>query len=448
MRPIILSILLAFCASTIVKAQDDVLIQTFASLKKWEQAKAELDKQLSNPKLKEKDKPVLLLWKIEVNQQLYTDKELYVKYPDADQQASSGLDEYVKLDPSLKLMKDQSFTVSVNNFYLQSFSYAKDAFNGKDWNNAYKYFSTAYKIGTFLNDNGLTGNKILIDTVTVLYTAYAAQNAAQGDVAIAVKNAAYTNAAYYYKKIADLNIGGTDYEDVYKFLLDYYSNVNKDDAAFSKYLATAKELYPNDNPIWNQFEMNKMTSGSSITELLNMYNKEREAGTLNEDKLISFAQEFATTDTSRLTGLDSATKMSLKKASAEAFGKAYEMDNTQGLYAFNTGVVYYSIYSALDDRYISYRGAGKDLAAKRSQVEKDEKAYADTSIIWLENAYTTLKANTNRSKGETSSLNRAVDYLANLYIWKRDKTKVAEPKNYDVYDAKYKQYDAEHASFK
>ncbi len=58
--------------------------------------------------------------------------------------------------------------------------------------------------------------------------------------------------------LADLKVSGPDYEDIYKFLIQYYSD-KKDDANFKKYLAFAKELYPNDNAVWTQFEMGNLT---------------------------------------------------------------------------------------------------------------------------------------------------------------------------------------------
>jgi hypothetical protein len=69
----------------------------------------------------------------------------------------------------------------------------------------------------------------------------------------------------YYGQVADLKLGGQDYEDVYKFLIGIYYQ-KKDDANFKKYLALAKELYPNDNALWTQYEMENMTANSSLTD--------------------------------------------------------------------------------------------------------------------------------------------------------------------------------------
>lgn len=436
MKSITLSVLFALCTASFAYAQDETMIALYGQQKQWEKAKDEVEKQLSNPKLKDRDKPMLLLWRIEVYAEIYADNALYAKYPEAEQQAISAMNDYLKYDPTMKMMKDENFVYSVNNVYQQSLSYGNDGWKAEDWAKAFKYYSTGLQVVNYMNDNGLLPAKIAVDTITTLYTAYAAQNGKMTD-----------KAATYYQKIADLKIGGEDFKDIYKFLLDYYSNINKNNDSFAKYLAIAKELYPGETALWSQFEINQLVAGATVSQIYETYQKEKAAGTLTENKMITYAEELATVDNEKLEGLDSAFKMELKKASAEAYGQAYEANNTKGLYAYNAGVVYYMIYNALDDRYLSYRGEGKDLAAKRADIEKMEKAYADTSVLWLEKAYTTLKANTSRSKAETLSLNRCVDQLANLYAWKRDKTKGVDPKGYDVYDAKFKQYDAEHDSF-
>jgi hypothetical protein len=284
--------------------------------------------------------------------------------------------------------------------------------------------------------NKLSANNSVIDTATVLYTAYAAQNAKELD-----------SAAKYYSMLADVKVSGPDYEDIYKYLVQYYSE-KKDDANFKKYLAEAKELYPNDNSLWTQYEMGNLTENADLPKLLAQYQQDVAAGSMNEAKYASYGEAFATTDKEQLDKLDSTQKMNLKFAAAQAFAKAYELNDTAGLYAFNTGVIYYSIYSELDDRYNANRGESAALKTKRSEIAKQEATYADTASQWLEKAYNTLKAKQGRSKSETISLNRAVDYLANINYWQRDQTKTnGNSKDYDKYDALYKKYDAEHNTY-
>jgi hypothetical protein len=435
MKKIILLVLLAGWITTAM-AQDEI-VALFVTQKKWEDAKGEVDKLVSNSKLKEKEKATAYLWKLLIYSQLYADSTLSAKYPDADEQALDAYNKYAVIDPSLQQLKEQNFSAGLGNLYSGSFEKGRTYFQNKDWENAYKYFSRAEMLGNLLLVNKLSVSTATVDTVTVLYTAYSAHNAQHPDSAVK-----------YYGKLADIKVSGPDYEDIYKYLVQYYSD-KKDDANFKKYLAVAKELYPNDNSIWTQYEMSTMTSNANLTDLLQKYQQEYAAGGMNEDKYIGYAEAFATNDKTQMDKLDSTQKLSLKMAAAQAFSKAFELNNTNGLYAFNTGVIYYSLYGELDDRYSANRGESAALKAKRAEIAKQEMAYADTASQWLEKAYAILKAKQDRTKSETASLNRTVDYLANIYIWQRDQTKLnGNSKDYDKYDALYKKYDAEHNTYK
>lgn len=436
MKKIVLTLTLAFCI-VYLNAQDEAVIQLYVAQKQWEKAKDEVDKWISNPKLKDKNKATANLWKLTVYGQLYADSSLSLKYPNAADEAMAAFNNYRAIDPTLKQMKEQNFAGGLGNLYSGSFEKGRNYFQNKDWQNAFKYFSQAERLGEFLLTNKLSSNTASIDTVTVLYTGYSAQNSQQTD-----------SAAKYYSMLADISVAGPDYEDIYKYLVQYYSD-KKDDANFKKYLAQAKQLYPKNTSVWTQYEMGNMTANADLPKLLSQYQQDVAAGNMNEDKYAGYAEAFATTDKSQLDKLDSTQKSALKLAAAQAFSKAFDLNNSNGLYAFNTGVIYYSLYGELDDRYNANRGESAALKAKRAEIGKQEKSYADTSALWLEKAYTILKAKQDRTKSETVSLNRSVDYMANIYYWERDQTKVnGNNKDYDKYDVMYKKYDAEHNTYK
>ncbi|MBV9960783.1 MAG: hypothetical protein JO072_00930, partial [Parafilimonas sp.] len=287
MKKIILSVAFIFSAGYLM-AQDEAVIQLFVGQKQYEKAKEQVDKWLAEPKLKDKDKQTALLWKLLVYSQLFVDPSLSSKYPDANVQAADAFNQYTVLEPSLKQFKEQHFEGGIANLYTGSFNKGKDYFQAKQWDSSFKYFSQSQVMGNFLLSNKLSTSTAIVDTVTVLYTGYAAQNSKQLD-----------SAARYYSMLADIKVSGADYEDIYKFLVQYYSE-KKDDANMKKYLATAKELYPNDNSVWTQYEMNAMTANTSLSDLLQKYQQESAAGNMSEDKLIGYAEALATTDKSQL----------------------------------------------------------------------------------------------------------------------------------------------------
>jgi hypothetical protein len=434
----ILFFLLLTTVIFIAKAQNYNAVFLAFSTQKYEDAKKEVDKIMSDPKAS--DKIETYLWKLSVYSELYGDSTLKAKYPDAGKEAWDALNKYVEKEPQLTKLKENSIgngMRSIGLLYGQSFNYGKSAFQKSDWNNSFDYFSFCQKISEFIGKNTLnTNGKYTIDTTVVLYAGYAAQNASKPE-----------EAAKRYKAIADWKIGDTAYVEIYKFILDYDMR-QKNDTSFKKYLAIAKELYPQNAALWNQIEMNYMSNTASLKDIMAKYKTDDAGGKLKEDDYITYAEAFAQPDKNQLAQLDSAQQQELKLTAADAFIKAFNLNNNNGLYAFNAGVLYYSFFGILDDQFYNLRGESAALKAKRDAVVKQQQEYATKSIEWLEKGYNVLKAKQTREKNESSSLNRSVDYLANLYLWKRDKSRGTNTKDYDAFDAKYKVFDSEHDKYK
>ena len=431
MKKICLSFLLVI-TGVAAFSQDLNKIQILMMQGKVDEAKAQIDKAMADPKAAEKADT--WFYKLSVYAEIFADSSLYKKYPDADKQALDALKNYEAKDPTLKTLKENTRPVGL--VYSESFNLGRDFFSAKDWSKSFDYFKNATDMSEYVNKNKLRSDgKTSVDTFTVLYTAYAAQNAG---------NAA--NATFYYNKLADEKIGGADFEDIYKFILDYYGK-QADKASFTKYLATAKELYPSDAALWGQIEMNFETANSGLDELLSKYKASDAGGKLTEDDYITYAETFATNDQSQLSKLDSAKKVEIKLTAAEAFKKAFAMNNSNGLYAYNTGILYYNIFLTLDDRFYGLRGASADLKAQRDQVEKQEQTYSDMALEWLEKGYNILKAKATRERNENVSLNSTVGALSKIYEWKREKSKGVDSKAYDAYDAKMNQYDKERDTY-
>ena len=402
--------------------------------KKYDDAKKEIDKLTADPKASQKAET--WMWRATIYSEIGADSALVAKYPDADQVAYDALNKYRSMDTSLKALKDFGLR-SVGILYSQYFNSGKKYFGESKWQESFDNFKKAEELGEFVTKNGFSTNtdRNGIDTFTVLYTGFAAQN-----------NKKPEDAIVYYEKLADRKIGTADMRDMYRYMLDYYSDKKEEDK-FKKYMAIAKELYPKDNALWSQIELQNMSQNAGLDEMTAKYKEQDSGGKMTEAEYLSFAEAFATPDKDQVAKLDSAQQVQLKLMAADAFKKAFGLKNN-GIYAFNTGVLYYNVFSTLDERFFELRGASADLKAKRDEVEKQQKPYADSSIEWLEKSYDILKAKTDREKTETNSLSRAVDYLANLYLWKRDKSKGVNPAEYDKLDAKYKQFDAEHDKYK
>jgi len=430
---------LLFAAFAIVaSAQDYNKVAINYQLKKYEDVKNDIDK-LSNDN-KAKDKAETYLWKAAIYGQLYSDSALAAKYPDAAQQSVEAFNKYQQMDPTLKLLKEGNATAAINGIawlYSTSFNNGKKYFTQSKWPEAFQEFSRATQLSEFINKNGFNSNKSLIDTFTVLYTGYAAQNMNKPDSAVA-----------YYEKLADLKTGGPDLQPMYQYLLDDLSKMNQPEQ-FNKYLAIAKELYPDKSAVWSQIEMGNMSQNASLDQIMAKYQQDS-ASNLTEDQLVNFAETFA--NPQQLQSLDSAKQVQYKLTAANIYKRAFDQNPSQGIYAYNAGLLNYNIFNDLEDKHYGLRGEGAGLKAQRAAIEKQQQVYADSAIAWLEKGYEIMKAKTDRDKIVSNSLNHAVDYLANLYMWKREQTKgsnsAAASKDYDKYDAKFKQFDAEHDKYK
>lgn len=423
----------AFASSICFGQREYNSLLLFYQTRKLEEAKKEVDKLLADPKTK--DKAETMMWKAYVYSELYADSSFNIKYPEASQEAYDAVIKYAAMEPDLKKMKENGLS-PLTNLYVVSFNRGKDFFIGKAYDKAYNNFLLSKKTSEFIGKNNLSSSgSYTIDTTVLLYTAFSAQNA--GKAADAAEN---------YKALADWKVADKDYIDNYKFLLNYYTN-NSDKENFEKYLALSKQLYPDDVALWNQFDMNYQSKNTSITDMIVKYKQDDAAGKLTEDDYVAYGENFATPDKSQTEKLDSAAKSELKKTASDAFAKAFNTSKN-GLYAFNAGVLLYNIFGELDDRYYTLRGESPALKAARTDVEKQQTDIANKSIEWLEKAYTILKDKADRSKPESSSLDRAVKYLTNLYQWKRDKSRGVNPKDYDAFDAKYKLYDSEYDKYK
>ncbi len=431
-------------------------------LRKAEDAKKELDKILADPKLKEKDKAEGAYWTFAIYSIFYADPDLTVKYPGADSISLQALYQYEQKDTSLKALKENNaITHDIDNLRSTGFNNGAKFFNQHLYEQSYHGFALAQKVDEVMKRHGFFA-KNFVDTNTILYGAYAAQNS--GRMPEAVAN---------YRLLADGKVRIEDSKkfetNFYAYMLDYFLK-NNDQDDFKKYMPVVKSIYPEFGPQLEQMETQYATSNTALTELVTKY-KQEVAG-LTETKIVAYAEAFAQPDKKEFDKLDSITQLQVKLTAADAFSRAYGLgmatapagaggDNIQvvnvgksstdtkpyvnntGIYAYNSGIIYYNVFQDLDQRFFELRGSDAALKVKRDATEKLEHLYADSAIIWFTNSYNILKAKTDIDKREKSLLLNDVKDLANIYQWKEDKARGVTPKDVDKYEALYKQFDAE-----
>jgi len=429
--------LIAMLSATIalVKAQNFDKITTDLLIKHPEAAKPEIDKIVADPKSSKK--PETWFYYGAVYAAIYANPAVSATYPNSEVIADSALRNYINMDTSFAMLKEyQGGAQPLYDMYSTSFNHGITTFNAKKWDSACHYFSLAEYYSEYLFKRRLTQSTANFDTVATEYAGFAFQNNNQMDIAMK-----------YYKILAANKVSGSDFKDMYKNMLNYYSK-NKDNAGFESTLALAKQLYPADADTWNEYEIENMDANMSMDAIAAKYKHDDAAGKITSaSQYVGYAESFVSIPKDQLSSMDSAKQVDFRYLAADAYSKGFNLQNN-GLYAFNAGVMYYNVYTTLDDRYYNLRGEAAGLKAQRAVVEKQEFVLADSSVRWLTQAYNILKAKTDRTKSESNSLNHTVDFLANIYAWERDKNRGVNPANVDKYDALFKQFDAEHDKYK
>jgi|GEM_PF-183508 len=430
MKKLVFSIAIASSA-LLVQAQDYSKVQLYVIQKKWADANKELTKLLADAKAQ--NNPETYAWKATLNSEIGADASLATQYPDANKNAYEAINELRKKDPTNKVLKDNALR-AVSLVYSANFLTGRTLFQESKWSEALEKFKVAEDLGDLISKNGFGTTKQNIDTFTVLYAGYAAQNAKKTD-----------DCLYYYEKFANEKVPGKDFEDLYRYVVDYYSK-NGDKEKFNKYLSIASTLYPASKEVWDEYALDAKTKGASITELMGFYKAEDAAGTLTAASYESYGAMFANPDKEKLAKLDSTAQIEVKKVAIDAFKKAFDK-SSNAVYAFNAGILNYQIFSVLDDRFYTLKGTAPALKLQRDNIEKEMQVIANQSIELLEKSYTLLKAKETRTKVEISCLSKSIDNLTNIYDWKRNRARGKDLKAFDAAEAKFKFYDAEHGSY-
>lgn len=444
-------------AVQLISAQDYKKVNNNFLLNRYEDAKTEIDKLMADPKAQAKAETYL--WKGKVYSAIFNTPDLRAKHPNSEAEADAALKKYAEMDPTFAIANAKEGANAYFDMYKAYIAGGVSAFNEKEWINAAQTFEKALNYIDIIIANKWAQESLRMDTTSTLYAAICYQNGRKLD-----------EAAIYYRKLADVKIADTNYLDVYRYLADYYSRVKKNETELNKYLTIAREVFPEGDD-WESYELEIM-SDMSVDEKVAQYEKEVNAGTITEGKYLFFGEAFANARFKQ--ELDSTKEAAFNAKAQEAFSKAYSLNNQNALAAFNTGLLSYNAFVDLDDkvreniravqRINSDKPVEKDpkkKAAVEAKAKADAAPYlsanaalegpmmakADHAIEWLTKAFVLLKDKSDRETHEKGALNKAIDWLANLYAYKRDKVRGKDDKAFDQYEAKYKEFDVLHGKY-
>lgn len=457
MKQFFLSAILGCLVLGNIQAQEMKKVQLFMMSQKFAEAKAEIDKAVTDPKFS--GKAETYYWRSRIYAAIFNNAALRAKTPNAKEVAEEAFAKYQQMDASYKLVTDLGPEGPQGYFdlYQGSFQEGVRTFNAKNWDSASYFFTTSVKTYDQIYQNKWINTKTPFDTTSILYLGYAYQNAQKAEQAV-----------QQYTRLADNQVADESYVDMYRYVLGYYTST-KNESQFRKYLGVSKQMYPKEN--WDDYEMDYLEKNLNLAEKTALYDKESAAGTLNEFQYLQFGDWFANSK-NKDKDMDSATQAMYSKKASEAFQKAYEKNNKNAVAAFNAGLLYYNNFNDYSDKYSENIRTLQLMNSNKPAPEKDPKKKAqqeakfkeqtdavkklntelekpinenlETSIGWMEKAVDALRGRNDLNRTEKMVFDRSLDFLANMYEYKRDRMRGKDMKLYDLYDAKYKEYESMH----
>lgn len=214
----------------LANAQNYNDISSKVILRQWKSAKEDLDKRWSNAKFI--SKPEAYILKTGIYAALANDSATAAT-PQGDQllsDAETAWAKYKEMDPQYALLDDISYKDAPLYVYQALFSKGIKDYQGEKWAPAFQSFKRLADLSDLLSAKKLIGTSF--DTTVYILTAYTAEQSGNKDEAMK-----------YYAKIAEHKVAGANNEFVYRALV-LQSFSRNDLAAFEKYKALGKELYP------------------------------------------------------------------------------------------------------------------------------------------------------------------------------------------------------------
>jgi len=228
--------------------------------KKYPEARAGLDKWLSNPK-HESGAEAWYLKAFVYNALALAPNTSPQKMDTLNQAAFAALKKYMQMDPDARLTIKEENTTAYN-LYHGFYDLGIKNYNKKDLQAAYAGFSKALEVHDYINNKHLAGPKGIRlaphDTMLVWTLAFLATDLKKMNEAL-----------LYNKMIADAGLTDERYEGGYEMLVSNYKTAGNKQL-FDRYLAVANKNYP-DNSYWDIAEMEYAATLLQGDELFKKY---------------------------------------------------------------------------------------------------------------------------------------------------------------------------------
>ena len=214
----------------LVSAQKYADIKNLLLFNKYEQAKTDLDKAMTNAKFTSNAEAYILKTTVYAGMAMLDGTK---GTPQADQlaaEAEIAFKKYKEMEPAMSLITDPIYQNGPINLYSGYYASGYADYSEKKWEQSFEKFKKAAALSDILISKKILNSTL--DTNVLILAGITAENSNKKD-----------EAAKYYMHLADNKVTGEGFESVYRFLVNY-SFSKKDIVAFEKYKALGLQLFP------------------------------------------------------------------------------------------------------------------------------------------------------------------------------------------------------------
>ncbi len=394
-------------------AQELDEVKKLVILKKYENAKTEIDNYLNNAKNAAKGEG----WYYKAF--IYNALGRVETKPVADSKtfylaAFDALKKYAELDPKAPLTVEEKNSTIFNTYY-GFYDLGIKTYTNKDYTNSYESFKNALVIHDYIYEKNLVGYEGIRfaahDTDIVWNLALLANELKKKDEAM-----------FYYKKIADADLGDEKYASAYDDLIIKYKR-EKNAELFGKYIASAKKHYPIDLPYWENQEVEFALADLEGVALLNKYEELTKTFPNNYVIFYNYAVEID----KYLSGADIKGKelTAYKQKIEDNFKRAITLKSTveANLQLAN---LYYSKTYELQEQVAKIKGTKAEEVKLKNELNASVKSTMAATIPYAEEAVKLLAAYTEYKFADKTNYKLALEILSHAYKMANNAAKVAE----------------------
>jgi len=391
---------------------------------KLPEAKAEIDKVLAVEKNQKNGEA--WYFKLKIYNGIAANDQLKAQYPDARDQAFDALKKYVDVDDKKMILLQMDGYKPVNEIYQGYFQIGANDYNTGKYEDALHQFNGALATSGYMSAKGWTNLKI--DTTSTLYAGISAEKAGKKD-----------SAAIYYGKLAEAkisNINNSNMIEIYKWLVDYYGQ-KKDEANTKKFLALAKEQYPEDL-FWPSTELDMARESGNKDSLFAKYQEITTKFPKNHLFFFNYGLEMYQYATDTTKGPRPANADALIAKAAENLKKCLELQPDYPQAALVLGQISYNAGVDLQAQTKKIPGKTPDDVKKRADLRVAAGKKFDEAIPYFEKVDQDLGSKGKLKMEEKQSLKDAYDLLITIYEQKQIKDKA------EAYTNKFNSVDKDH----